>query len=109
MTFIQLFKKWSWKLFGALFMRNKGLDGQENQAISNHKFFGMICFLFAAYIWMFGGIDVSYEDSIKLLEAGRELPSKWGNVPDVLIYSVWAFLGVDIAKSMIEVIKNLKQ
>lgn len=95
-----------WKLFGALFMRDKGKGGI---AISSHKLFGMICFLFASYIWMFGGIKLNYDDIMTLLSEGRKLPSKWGDVPDVLIYSVWIFLGVDVAKNTLDVIRHIKR
>lgn len=85
---------WSFKFFGALFMRDKGTNGKPNMAISNHKTIGMVLFVMAVTIWLFGGTWLDEEQTMKLLESGMELPSKWGAPPDALVYSFWAALGL---------------
>jgi len=95
-------RKWTWKFFGALFMRDKGLDGVENQAISAHKFLGLILLSACFFIWVFGGTHLTPAEEMRLLEAGKEIPPKWGEPPDLLVYSWWALLGiVDVAKGVV--------
>jgi hypothetical protein len=100
-------RKWAWKFFGALFMRDKGVGGVENQAISAHKFLGLILLLACLYIWVFGGTRLTTEEEMSLLWAGKELPPKWGNPPDLMVYSWWALLGiVDVAKGAISMFSS---
>lgn len=88
------FRYWAFKFLGALFMRDKGTDGNPNMAISSHKTIGMVLFLTALFIWIFGGVHLDEEQTMKLLEAGLKLPSKWGEPPDMLVYSLWSALGL---------------
>lgn len=100
-------RKWSFKFFGALFMRDKGTNGEENQAISAHKTLGLVLLVSCFCIWMFGGIHLTEDQELQLLEAGYDLPSKWGEPPDLLVYSWMALLGVvDIAKGTMDVFRK---
>lgn len=95
-------KKWIWKLIGALVMRDKGPQGQEVQAVSAHKMLGLILFIICTHIWLTGGVDLSLDQQIEILSSGGTLPPKWGEPPDLLVYSWLALLGVvDVAKSVV--------
>ena len=99
-------KKWSWKFFGALFMRDKGENGTSNQAISAHKTFGLLVFVACVGIWIFGGTHLTNEQTMALLEADKALPSKWGAPPDMMVYSWWALLGVSMANGILDLMNR---
>lgn len=91
---------WGWRFFGALFGRDKGKNGEVSHEISNHKLFGTALLLFAVGITAFGGEWLTEDQKMELLNAGRELPSKWGDVPDKIWYGVFGFLGVTAVKAV---------
>lgn len=101
------FKKWAWKLVGALIMRDKGSQGKEVQAVSAHKLLGLILFAVCTHIWVFGGVELELSQQMEILSTGGTLPSKWGEPPDLLVYSWLALLGVvDVAKSALGVFRK---
>jgi hypothetical protein len=99
-------RKWAWKFFGALFMRDKGSNGEINQAVSSHKLLGLGLFLVCTGIWLFGGVDLTEDQKMYLLQQSIALPSRWGTPPDELVYSWWALLGVGLVKGGYSLVKG---
>ena len=90
----------AWKYFGAIFMDDKG----GHQAVSFHKVLGFSLFLVVNGVWLFGGTEVSPEDVIKLTSMGLEIPPKFGQPPDTMIYTLWALLGLKGVSKIAETI-----
>lgn len=83
-----------WRFFGALFMEPKKNNGVTIQAISHHKTLGLVLFVIVVSIWTFGGTHFSNEEIMKLVEAGKDIPSKWGVPPDMMVYTLWSLIGL---------------
>ena len=91
-------REWSVKrlvktILRGIFYRRKN-NGSPPE-FSAHKFLGFILFWLCVGIWMFGGNWLTEEQTMKLLESGHALPSKWGVVPVYMIGLLAALLGLD--------------
>lgn len=82
------------KLLLALFGREK----PGGLALSNHKLLGTGLLAVAIGIVLLGGVWLDDEQIVELAKAGASIPSRWGSPPEILWWTVWAFLGVGVAK-----------
>lgn len=71
----------SWKFFGALFMENK--DGV--QAVSLHRLLGLTTYVACMALWII-------------------VPER--TVPDAMIYTLWAMLGINGAAKVAGIVKG---
>lgn len=96
----------SWKFFGALFMEEKN----GVQAVSLHRVLGFATYV--ACLWMWLGItsgEVEPAVTKALVAAKIDVPralTAAAMVPDSMLYTLWALLGINGADKVMKVFKN---
>jgi hypothetical protein len=95
-----------WKFFGALFMETK--DGV--QAVSLHRLLALSTYVACMWLWLgVTGGTVAPEVDAALKAANIDVPTALQGaavVPDAMLYTLWALLGINGASKVVGVFKG---
>lgn len=96
----------SWKFIGAMFMEDKG----GIQAVSMNKVLALATYVACMWLWLgISGGDVSPEVAAALEAAKVDVPKALQGasaVPDAMLYTLWALLGINGASKVVGVFKG---
>ncbi len=96
-----------WRFFGALFMEEKKNNGNRVQAVSYHKTLGFVLFIVVVCIWSLGGTHLSNVEVMVVMGIeGASLPSKWGEPPDMMVYTLWSLIGLKGVSKVADLLKK---
>ena len=58
-------------------------------------------------IWALGGTHMSNEEIMALMSIeGATLPSKWGEPPDMMVYTLWSLIGLKGVSKVADLLKK---